>query len=118
MTKKTYRPKKGHEGTRLILSLSDAPEALDVKDWPYTTESPTEQAALDEHPWITDRPDPSANENPNLDAGEGPANATDGARELADAEGVSFSDVEGTGQGGRITKEDVQKHTASLGKEE
>jgi len=37
-------------------------------------------------------------------------NATDAARELAAAEGVSLSEVEGTGTDGRITKDDVQNY--------
>jgi len=41
------------------------------------------------------------------EAGE---NATDAARELAAAEGVSLSEVEGTGTDGRITKDDVQNY--------
>lgn len=37
-------------------------------------------------------------------------NATDGAKELAETEGVDLSAVEGSGSGGRITKSDVEKH--------
>jgi len=40
------------------------------------------------------------------------ANATSGAIDLANAEGVSLADVEGTGDGGRITKSDVEAHLA------
>lgn len=39
---------------------------------------------------------------------DGP-DATDGARELAEAEGVDLSTVEGTGAGGKITKADVER---------
>lgn len=39
-----------------------------------------------------------------------PYDATAGAVALADQEGVDLNDVEGTGVGGRITKEDVQNH--------
>jgi len=40
---------------------------------------------------------------------ESDEDATEGAIELAAAEGVSLSEVEGTGEGGRITKPDVQR---------
>jgi pyruvate/2-oxoglutarate dehydrogenase complex dihydrolipoamide acyltransferase (E2) component len=39
--------------------------------------------------------------------------ATDAARELADAEGVDLSDVDGTGERGRILKSDVESHLNS-----
>jgi|SRR5262245_8927807 len=39
-------------------------------------------------------------------------NATSGAQELAAAEGVDLADVEGTGEGGRVTKADVEKYVA------
>lgn len=40
------------------------------------------------------------------------ANATAGAMELADAEGVNLADVEGSGEEGRITKADVEDYLA------
>lgn len=111
---KTYRPKKGYEGMTLTTSLPDSAEDLvvDGEAWPYETESPTEQAALDIHPWITDRPgappDSDPVEEPRIDA-------TRGALALAKAQGVDLAKlgVEGTGQGGRITKEDVAAHLAA-----
>jgi len=51
-------------------------------------------------------------------AEEGEENATAGAKELAEAEGVSLSDVEGTGAEGRVTKTDVQNYIASQQSEE
>lgn len=39
--------------------------------------------------------------------------ATDGARELADAEGVDLSQVEGTGTDGRVTKGDVETYLSA-----
>ena len=39
--------------------------------------------------------------------------ATSGALELAEAEGVNLQEVEGTGQGGRVTKDDVENFLAS-----
>lgn len=39
--------------------------------------------------------------------------ATDGAVELADAEGVDLSKVKGTGEGGRVTKGDVEDYVAA-----
>jgi len=47
------------------------------------------------------------------EAEEGEENATAGAKEIAEAEGVTLSDVEGTGAGGRVTKADVESHLAS-----
>ncbi len=41
-------------------------------------------------------------------------NATEGARELASETGVDLASVTGTGSGGKVTKEDVQK-AASAG---
>lgn len=38
--------------------------------------------------------------------------ATDGARELAEEEGVDLSEVEGTGEEGRVTKDDVKAYLA------
>jgi pyruvate/2-oxoglutarate dehydrogenase complex dihydrolipoamide acyltransferase (E2) component len=40
--------------------------------------------------------------------------ATKGARDLAEAKGVNLTDVEGSGEDGKITKGDVQKHLDSL----
>lgn len=34
--------------------------------------------------------------------------ATDAARELAEAEGVNLADIQGTGEGGRVLKSDVE----------
>lgn len=62
---------------------------LDKRDGPYTGDS---------------------EENVDLTDPEEAIDATAGARELADEEGVDLSEVEGTGQGGRITKPDVEKH--------
>lgn len=60
MANKKYRPKKGYEEMTLTTSLPDSAEDLvvDGDSWPYETESPTEQAALDAHPWVTDKPLP------------------------------------------------------------
>lgn len=41
------------------------------------------------------------------------ANATDGAVELAEEEDIFLADVTGTGEGGRITKDDVTKYIAA-----
>lgn len=41
-------------------------------------------------------------------AADEPPNATDGAVQLAEAEGVDLAEVTGTGSGGRITKGDVE----------
>jgi len=49
-------------------------------------------------------------ESPAFDAGP---DATDAARELADAEDVDLSDVDGTGERGRILKSDVESHLNS-----
>lgn len=38
--------------------------------------------------------------------------ATEGARELAESEGVNMTDVEGTGENGRVTKSDVESYLA------
>jgi len=46
-------------------------------------------------------------------AGEGEYNATKGAVELADTEGVDLGEVEGTGEDGRITKADVESYLDS-----
>lgn len=43
------------------------------------------------------------------DDGDDEPDATDAARELAQDEGVDLATVKGTGEGGRITKGDVQK---------
>lgn len=40
----------------------------------------------------------------------GDVEATDGAKKLAEEEDVDLSQVEGTGQGGKITKQDVENH--------
>lgn len=42
-----------------------------------------------------------------------PANATDAARALAEVEGVDLAQVTGTGDGGRITKGDVEAFLAA-----
>ena len=44
----------------------------------------------------------------------GEINATQGAVELATAEGVNLADVEGTGQNGKIVKSDVEQYIQSL----
>lgn len=44
-----------------------------------------------------------------------PIKANKGARALARERGVSLGLVEGTGQGGRITKTDVKKYLKSMG---
>ncbi len=41
------------------------------------------------------------------------ADATDGASELAQAEGVDLTTVTGSGAGGRVTKSDVEKAAKS-----
>jgi len=50
---------------RLVVSLPDSAEDLTVSGdaWPYETESPSEQAALESHPWITDRPEPGSSDS-------------------------------------------------------
>ena len=45
-----------------------------------------------------------------LSKSKGGADATDGAAALADEHGIDLSKVEGTGSGGRITKDDVQAY--------
>lgn len=50
--------------------------------------------------------------------GENHPDATPGALELADQEGVPLTAVTGTGSGGRITKEDVERHIAEASGEE
>ena len=55
MSKKTYRPKADAEGLSLTVQMGEG-ETLDVSSWPYTTEDYREQAALDQHPLVTDRP--------------------------------------------------------------
>lgn len=43
---------------------------------------------------------------------EAEVDATDAARELAEENGVSLADVEGSGEGGRVTKGDVEAYLA------
>lgn len=64
MATKTFRPKKDYEGARLTLSLPDRAEDLSVDEWPYETEDVAEQAALEAHPWITDRPPVDSGDSP------------------------------------------------------
>jgi pyruvate/2-oxoglutarate dehydrogenase complex dihydrolipoamide acyltransferase (E2) component len=47
------------------------------------------------------------------DAASGDVNATQGAVDLAESEGVDLSQVEGTGENGRITKADVETYVAA-----
>lgn len=44
--------------------------------------------------------------------GNGDANATDGAKEYANEKGIDLSQVQGSGEDGRITKPDVEQHEA------
>lgn len=53
-------------------------------------------------------PPTSEQETPEREAEE--VGATAGARELAESEGVNLADVEGSGESGRVTKGDVEKH--------
>lgn len=46
----------------------------------------------------------------NAEVGTDAIDATDGALELAESEGVDLAGVEGTGSSGRITKSDVEKY--------
>lgn len=46
----------------------------------------------------------------NAEVGTDAIDATDGALELAESEGVDLAGVEGTGSNGRITKSDVEKY--------
>lgn len=54
--KKTYRPKKGHEGLRLTFPAESG--MVDVTRWPYETESVAEQRFLDSQEHVTDAPEP------------------------------------------------------------
>lgn len=45
-----------------------------------------------------------------LDAANADVDATEGARELAASEGVNLTDVEGSGEDGRVTKPDVESY--------
>lgn len=63
MEKKTFRPKKGREGVRVSISLSDRQEDFVASSWPHSTEDAGERDALSRHPWITDRPEPKQSQS-------------------------------------------------------
>jgi pyruvate/2-oxoglutarate dehydrogenase complex dihydrolipoamide acyltransferase (E2) component len=44
--------------------------------------------------------------------------ATDSAAQLAEENGVNLAEITGTGVGGRITKEDVERHLAETSEQE
>jgi len=73
---------------------------------------------IEDHP-LTDEisedygADVEPDEEENGEAAEGDVNATAGAVELAEAEGVDLSEIEGSGSGGRVTKADVEEFLAS-----
>jgi pyruvate/2-oxoglutarate dehydrogenase complex dihydrolipoamide acyltransferase (E2) component len=46
-------------------------------------------------------------------SGNGESNATDGAKEYANEKGIDLSQVQGSGEGGRISKSDVERHEAN-----
>jgi pyruvate/2-oxoglutarate dehydrogenase complex dihydrolipoamide acyltransferase (E2) component len=50
-----------------------------------------------------------------VEANKAEAEASDGARKLAAEVGLSLSDIEGTGAGGRIVKADVERHLIDKG---
>lgn len=54
--KKTYRPKSGYEGCEVTFPNALTGETVEIKSWPYETESSVEMAHLDAHPWLTDQP--------------------------------------------------------------
>lgn len=57
-----------------------------------------------------DQPGPDEGTLPPSEQGEENVDATDAAREYAAEKGINLADVEGTGEDGRITKADVEKH--------
>ena len=66
MSEKEYRPKVGYEGLTLTANFPHR-EAMDITEWPYTTEDGTEQAYLDAHDAVTDRPLPEKTASKKLD---------------------------------------------------
>lgn len=71
--------------------------------WPYATDDPGEQALLDAHPSVRHV---AVAEVP------GEVDATQGARDLAAAEGIELTELEGSGENGRILKSDVEQALA------
>lgn len=61
MVEKTYRPKA--EVENLSLTVQAEGKAVDIASWPYKTDDPAKQRALDEHPLVTDRPAPKQSKN-------------------------------------------------------
>lgn len=61
MAKKTYRPKADAENLSVDINIPDTQtggRTLSISSWPYETEDPQEQEALDSHELVTDRPEP------------------------------------------------------------
>lgn len=90
---------------------------------PYGSPDPQTSAAslvpIEDHPLADNFSDDYAadltgeKEEENGEEDDGTENATAGAVELAEQEGVDLSQVEGTGKDGKITKADVENFLAS-----
>ena len=80
----------------------------------YTQTPPEVEAADDSDDESGNQGDSDDETSAEDDSGEadGDINATKGAVELAEQEGVDLEEVEGTGAGGRITKQDVEASLA------
>lgn len=58
--KKTYRPKSGYEGCEVTFPNPLTGETVNITSWPHETTSSVEMAFLDNHEWLTDRPEPKS----------------------------------------------------------
>lgn len=95
-------------GAVLAVLTGSADEPLDLAAFLETTRRPRAEAPSSKGP----APAPGASRPPRAGA---PRRASPRARRLAEREGVSLVDVEGTGPEGRITEEDVRHAIESLG---
>lgn len=90
-------------------AADDAPVAAAADDAPEEPPS----AAIPMPPASDDAPDVEETPEPPLAAPAAPLRASPVARRLADERGINIAEVQGTGPGGRITRDDVIAYAAA-----